>query len=127
MKLWCKIMAIVLALLWVPVTGHCLMENAGFIEADACCVASPEKAPSHSHESSDGACQVESNQFAAHKEEVLQSMVILAVVVFDLSVDELSALSTAIPDGGVAPEDLRPAWHLDLCTSLPARAPSLLS
>jgi hypothetical protein len=124
MKLWCKVMAVVLALLWVPVTGHCLMENAGFIAADACCA---DAAPAHGHEDSHGACQVESNQFAAHKEDFLQSMVIVAVVILDLAAFESTAVTSAISASGVAPVDLRPSWHLDLCTSLPARAPSLLS
>jgi hypothetical protein len=50
--------AILLALLWAPVTSHCLLEDAGVIHHDACCETHDTEA-GHGHDVADGNCRVE--------------------------------------------------------------------
>jgi hypothetical protein len=58
--------AVLLALLWAPVTSHCLLEDAGLIHHDACCEAHEAEA-GHGHDAADGACRVETSSYQLPK------------------------------------------------------------
>lgn len=58
--------AVLLALLWVPVTSHCLLEDAGVIHHDACC-ETRDTAAGHGHDAADGNCRVESSSYQLPK------------------------------------------------------------
>lgn len=129
MTLWMKSWALLLALLWLPVTLHCRLEVADLV-ADTCCQSQHEQhetdAPQQHH--SDNTCQVESNQFAPQKEDlsVAATVVLMVTLLETVPVDSASAVSQ-IHAEDVAARALRPSWQLDLQASLPVRAPSFLS
>ncbi|MGV3754878.1 MAG: hypothetical protein ACO1QS_05810 [Verrucomicrobiota bacterium] len=126
MKLWCKAMALFLALLWVPVSSHCLLEIAELIHHDHCCQPSFGHDHSHGHDAADGNCQVESRQLAGPKQDVLK--VYLLVSLLDnaaFSLPERTSLSGLISDG-VAPPELRPTWQFVSRAAVSPRAPSIL-
>jgi hypothetical protein len=126
MRFWTKSWALLLALLWLPVTSHCLMEVADVLVADACCQADTHSSVPHEHES-EGACQVESNQFAGQKEELGKTFAVLVIALLERIPSDVASQISRVHAEDVASLGLRPAWHLDLCTSVPARAPSFLS
>jgi hypothetical protein len=49
-----------LALLWLPVTSDCLLEQARLIDQDACCETHATSA-GHGYNAADGICQIESS------------------------------------------------------------------
>lgn len=73
MKLWCKVMAAFLALLWLPVSSHCLLEIAELIHHDHCCQPAFGHDHSHGHDAADGNCQVESRQMTVQKQDLSKS------------------------------------------------------
>jgi len=126
MKLWCKAMALFLALLWVPVSSHCLLEIAELIHHDHCCQPSFGHDHSHGHDAADGNCQVESRQLAGQKQEVLKLYLLVALLQnADFSLPERTSSASLISDG-VAPPELRPTWQFVSRAAVTPRAPSVL-
>ncbi len=126
MKPWCKVMAVILALLWLPVTSHCLLEEAGLIHHDACCQTTLGEDHSHGHDAADGSCQVESRQIAAQKHDVLKAVVLVTFLAAgELFSTDLPAV-TSISGDGVAPPELSPTWQFVSRAAVSPRAPSVL-
>lgn len=120
-------MALLLALLWLPLTSHCQLESLTETELASCC-------PSSSTEDNDcgdkGCCTVESARYQSQRNDDLA----VAPVVLLLSViDRPSAVEDALPDEvslGIltaAPPEHARTWHFVSRTALPVRAPSFLS
>lgn len=126
MKLWGKVVALLLAVLWMPVSSHCLLETAELIHHDACCQPDFGGDHSHGHDAADGNCQVESRQLAVQKTDVLKACVLVAL----LSSAEFSNAGTSdgplIAPSGVAPPELTTSWQFVSRTAVPPRAPSIL-
>lgn len=126
MKRWCKVMALLLALLWMPVSSHCLLECAEFIHQDACCQADLSSDHSHGHDAADGNCQVESRQLAAQKHDVLKECLLVALLKsIEFSLPEPSGVAF-IPSEGVAPPELSSSWQFVSRSAVSPRAPSVL-
>jgi len=126
MKLWCKVMAVVLALLWVPVTSHCLLEEAGLIHHNACCQSSLGEDHSHGHDAADGCCQVESRQLAAQKHDVLKAVVLVTFLTASVFSTVDQPVVSSILGEGVAPPELSPTWQFVSRAAVSPRAPSVL-
>ncbi len=126
MKPWCKVMTVILALLWLPVTSHCLLEEAGLIHNVACCQTTLGHDHSHGHDAADGSCQVESRQVFTQKHDVLKVALLVAV----LSAAELFSTDQPAPSSifgdGVAPPELSPTWQFVSRAAVSPRAPSVL-
>ena len=126
MKLWCKVMAVFLALLWVPVSSHCLLETAELIHHDHCCQPAFGHEHSHGHDAADGNCQVESRQLTVQKQDLSKECLLLAL----LKSVEFSSVEAApvsvIRSDGVAPPELSPTWQFVSRAAVSPRAPSIL-
>jgi hypothetical protein len=121
------VMALLLALAWLPLTSHCLLESLTESELISCCAASS----SESDDCSDkGCCSVESAYYQSLRHDdhapapviLLLSVVSLPPMVEHALPDEVRlGILTAAP-----PEHAR-TWHFVSRTALPVRAPSFLS
>jgi hypothetical protein len=126
MKLWCKVMATMLALLWLPVTSHCLLETAEIIHHDHCCEQPFGTGHSHGHDAADGTCQVESRQMPGQKHEVLKTVVLIAVLSLNgFDFPNQPAVQGIVFDG-VAPPELVSSWQFVCRAAVSPRAPSIL-
>jgi hypothetical protein len=126
MKLWCKVMAVFLALLWLPVSSHCLLENAEIIHRDLCCQPDPAHEHSHGHDAADGNCQVESRQITVQKQDLSKESLLLALLK-SIEFSSVEAASVAvIRSDGVAPPELSPTWQFVSRAAVSPRAPSIL-
>lgn len=126
MQSWCKVMAVFLALLWVPVSSHCMLENAELIHRDLCCQPDLGHEHSHGHDAADGNCQVESRQITVQKQDLSKESLLLAL----LKAVEFSSVETApvsiIRSDGVAPPEFSPTWQFVSRAAVSPRAPSVL-
>jgi hypothetical protein len=121
--------AVLLALLWVPVTSHCLMEDAGLIHHDACCETHEAEA-SHGHDAADGTCRVESSGYQLpkpHETLAVPTLPDLLVGCFAMACDlPVSALTPPEPADS-PPRLIAVTWQFSSRAAPSPRAPSRLS
>ncbi|MGN6552806.1 MAG: hypothetical protein ACTHLW_03630 [Verrucomicrobiota bacterium] len=127
MNRWKSIIALLLAMLYLPATGHCALEQVGWIDsAGACCdqtaLADNPQTDSCSYE----CCPIEYALYLSAPHSVSTSPQLAAPVLILLALR-----STADDPQHVAPRCPPPvppkAWQFAFRTALPARAPSCLS
>lgn len=119
---------VLLALLWVPITAHCLLESAGWLPKILCCSdACPGGNPNQGDE--DACKSIESASYKVAGERVVLVVQVLPALITDLleSLDSLSVASgISRPSMVAAPED-PVTWQFTHRTALPPRAPSFAS
>ena len=128
-KRWKAILALLLALIYLPATGHCLLEQAGWLPSGGdCCEASDSTDRSQSVPcASYGCCP---SEFAVYFKAAsgIQSLPTaeIPVCVIAFALDLLPKQSLAPPPESYPPE-LPKIWQFSLRTALPPRAPSFVS
>lgn len=117
------ILAILLALLWVPATTHCRLEMIPGLEFLHCFADTP----------ADSDCEGDSCQSvesASYKPEDTQPVLQVPAIVFDLLRASLSVEPTSAPrttEQTGAPPELPASWQFSRRAALPLRAPPLVS
>jgi len=124
-----KIIALLVAIVWLPAVSHCVMEDAGWIVSDQCCTDPIED--SHDTETAHDectACFFESSAILSIKPDSMVSSVQLELLDFELL--PLPGLVLATPGLNGAQGHADPAVcsrQLALPRICPIRGPSLLS
>ena len=121
-----KILAIMLAVLWVPIASHCLLEDAGLIHHSDCCNSDGD----NDHDAADGICQVEKAGFQLPKFQRVLAEALPYFLTPQLTLDSLLRVEAIPPDilsRAGPPAALRGTWQFSFRTALPPRAPSFVS
>jgi hypothetical protein len=125
------IMTLLLAIVWLPVTSHCLLlESAANFEFLSCCAHEDPSTTQHEDECATDACSVvEEAQYKSSLQRVtvppLDTHVAFELpALHDAPLN--SAASTAHPAADALAR-LTVAWQFSARTALPVRAPSLVS
>jgi hypothetical protein len=127
------ILTILLAVLWMPISSHCLLwEVTSGLESLSCCThtETEEKAPHHDEDCATDSCSVVER---AKYQSFFQRVTVPALdthVLFELLPLPEPALTSKAP--GPHPSDdalarLPVAWQFSARTALPPRAPALVS
>jgi hypothetical protein len=123
-----KAMAVLLALLWVPLATHCDWEHLPGLESLACC----DQAGTAPHQDND--CQtdvcasVESGDYKLEERTVsAPTPVLVAVAVVPLLASALENPSATVPAISSVPIELPQLWQFAFRTAAPPRAPSFVS
>src|SRR5438046_1062407 len=123
-----KIMAVCLALLWLPMTSHCDLEHLPGMEFLACC-AHVDTAP-HQHRDceTDLCASVESGFYKTEERAVDVSAALTSAIIpaLLLSVRAEDSSSSAIVASSV-PDELPQRWQFAFRAAAPPRAPSFVS
>ena len=118
-----------LALAWVPLTSHCILESIPGLEFLRC--ACDTQLPSSSGDpcQDDGCCAVESAQYQSPRQQDLIPIVVFAIIPAEVFGVLQPSLPPEVSLGIVtsAPPDLTTSWQFSLRTALPVRAPSFAS
>ena len=120
MKRLFQIVGLVLTLLWVPITAHCMLENVPGLQFLKCATDTPEGSP----------CQDECSQLESASYKISDTHTdfmppvlteILAFVILKFRADEqpITVIET--------PPEIPSGWQFTFRTALPRRAPSLVS
>ena len=113
-----------LALLWAPVTSHCLFERLPGFEFLACCDHEETSAPHEDEDCSTDACAVVEAGFYK-----LQDQEDLVVAALELELDVFGTvpkIHDVVVTASQPPPDLAVAWQFAYRAALPVRAPSSL-
>ncbi len=133
-----NIMAVVLALLWLPASSHAFLEYAGLIHerhADHADHADHDADASGSHEHDADNHEAADGNYAStssHISAPLPDAVAMPMLFCAPRLNWVSELHVAPPPSGLAPPGTAPPqlshyWQFSFRTALPARAPSLIS
>ena len=122
-------LALMLALAWVPLMSHCQLESASGLQFLRC--ASDDQPPASVPGHCDGAscCAVESGKYQAPSHQQIVPVFALALLPFDLVADSGHSLPPQVSLGllTAAPPELSSTWQFTFRTAPPSRAPSLVS
>ena len=119
--------ALCMAVLYLPTTAHCLLEHAGVVVLENCCPASECDREEETVPGPTGCCPIEFAVYFAPQKAVLTSPL---VVEFPSTVH---SVEIALPEPSILitptqrPPDLVNSWQFSFRTALPPRAPSLVS
>jgi len=123
-----KAMAVLLALLWLPMASHCDLEHLPGLGFLACC-DHPDTAPHQDEDCQTDVCaSVESGNYKTEERAVMAPAPALVEAI-------LTPLATAAPENPSAtvaatssvPIELPQLWQFAFRTAAPPRAPSLVS
>jgi hypothetical protein len=123
-----KWLAIAMALVYLPVSGYCLLETAGFATPVECCAESSsqdhgEQGPCGGY----GCCPIEYAAYSNSDSGVADLATPPAVVFFTVVLlSELPTEATAVRLERLLPDNLK-SWQFSFRTALPPRAPSFVS
>jgi hypothetical protein len=111
-----------LALLWAPITSHCLFERLPGFEFLSCCVHEDASGPHEDEDCSADACAVVESGF--YKLQDHEDLIVAAVELDDFSgqlliQDVVTTLSRPRPTQSIG-------WQFSQRAALPIRAPSFL-
>jgi hypothetical protein len=125
---WKAMIALLLALLYLPATGHCALEQAGwFPEAGDCCEQTASATGSQTSSCAEGCCPVESGDyFSRNKDRTSVMIVAVPAFVMVLALDILPKQSLLVSPES-SPLELLKIWQFAYRTALPPRAPSFVS
>ena len=131
------IVALLLLALWVPLTSHELLEQAGFIHHSDHVVAAANAADTHDHgsddgdgdhDAADGLCRIDWGGVTLKGPAAAAVLLPLWLTVGEdifRQIPGLVALKATPPGWSLSPPPERAAsWHFALRAALPARAPS---
>src|SRR4051812_16020207 len=88
------IVSLLLLVLWMPVTSHCYLEQAGLIFKDDCCSQGESKFPAKGDPCASGCKQVEKAGYKIQNNRTLPAVVLLPLPVFSQP-----ALPQPFPEG----------------------------
>ena len=118
-------MGIILALFWLPITSHCLLERLSGLEFLSCCTHAAEPCANEEKDCETDACAVVEEGFYKVQdngdllpERVFQSSLLLPDIFLAESVKCLP------PSREVSRPELTASWQFAYRASLPIRAPS---
>lgn len=130
MRRFLRFTALLLLAVWLPVTKHCMLEAAGFLDvaseaadASGCCVGSQPCA--------DDSCEIVEQGLTATSVvtvKVLPAQYLATIDFLCVPTDaerEAAEVSPQLIDALDQPLDWVPAWHFEHRAALPSRAPSL--
>ncbi len=123
------LMVALLALAWVPLMSHCLIEVVPGFEFLSCSSDVQTSNEGGDPCKSSGCCAVESAKYQSPRQQEITPIVVVAI----LPAENFDVLEQSLPAQvslGVltaAPPDLPTSWQFSLRTALPVRAPSLAS
>jgi hypothetical protein len=124
-----KIMAVMLLVLWVPTTSHCLIESIDLLPQFLCCSEACAPDGAEPGEDQDGCESLESASYKVDEQVAWVAAPVftawlpefLALVEpVDIGVNSLDALHLVEPD-------LPVTWQFSYRTAAPPRAPSFVS
>jgi hypothetical protein len=122
-------LALMLALAWVPLMSHCKLETVPGLQFLRCAFEdqAPAKAPGHCDGTS--CCAVESGKYQAPDSQQIVPVFALALLPFDVVPDSGQSLPPQVSLGllTAAPPDLSTPWQFTSRTAPLSRAPSVLS
>jgi hypothetical protein len=123
-----KAMALLLAVLWLPIATHCDLANLPGLEFLACCDHS-DVAPHQDENCRQDACDVvESGNYKVEERPVsVPAPALLAVFLLPLVPDNPPALQASPNIATSTPPELPQRWQFVFRTALPPRAPSIAS
>ena len=120
-----------LALAWVPLTSHCILESIPGLEFLRCACDTQLTSTSSRGDpcQDDGCCAVESAQYQSPRQQDLIPIVVFAILPAEVFVVLGPSLPPKVSLGIVtsAPPDLPASWQFSFRTALPVRAPSFIS
>ena len=117
-----------MALLWVLVASHCLLETVPGLDFLRCS-AETQTSATENHGCDDSCCGVESANYQAQRHQDLIPICIVAIVPSDIAIDFEQSLPPEVSLGilTAAPPELSKIWQFLSRTALPVRAPSITS
>lgn len=121
------IFAFVLAGLWLPVTSHCALEEAGLIDEVACDGAAADDA---SRCGRDSCSTVEASHYRMSHAPTMASAPVLLLcgeVYAVIPPAETIIVAPIAPERTDCPPELPRTWHFVARAALPVRAPSVVS
>lgn len=128
MRLARKLIAMLLVVLWVPLTSHCILEDVGVFPMNAGC-AEEASHSGHGHKKNAECCPLESASYFVQKHAdfkhllILKSVPFAVLALFDVPAKEHSEVPTEI----LVPPGFFRTWQWYQSTALPVRAPSAAS
>jgi hypothetical protein len=121
MKRFRTALALLLALIWVPVTMHCALEGVPGLEFLICC-EHEDAAPHQDDDCEADACAVVESGFYKLQDDEVLVVACSELDVFDYELkDETAVLTASRP-----PPDLTVGWQFSSRAALLPRAPSYL-
>jgi len=125
---WKAAVALVLAILYLPVTAHCLLEQAGWLPADGdCCEQRASTDGSTPAPCAYGCCLPEHAVYVSPlKRDSSPLTAEVPVWVTALVADVAPKESLTVPPES-SPPTVQKVWQFIFRTALPPRAPSLVS
>jgi len=119
-----------LAVLWLPVSVHCQLEQLPGLEFLSCCDHEDTTAPHQADDcEGDAGAVVESGLYKSEERQISLPAPDLAPVMFQL-LPSPAPISCILPRSGVGstvPPEFSRIWQFSSRTALPPRAPSLVS
>ena len=122
-----NILALLLTVLWLPATSHCLLESAGFIQTDDCCAAT-ESSCDKGDTCGDECQSLESASYkASDAPQLLGSPELLVTVLLPTATTEQSVPHYGPSLAADRVICLAVGWQFSSRAAIPVRAPSLAS
>ena len=124
-----KMMVVLLALAWVPLTSHCQLESIPGLEFLRCVCDTQASPKSGDSCQDDGCCAVELAKYQSPRQQEITPIVVMAMLpeassgVLEQPLPPEFSLDLLTP----APSGLSTSWQFSFRTALPVRAPSLAS
>lgn len=121
-------MAVVLALLWLPMVSHCGWEHLSGLEFLGCCTSAPADSHQESDCQTDLCASVEAGNYKTEDRAVTAPAPALQVALLTpLPSLALECFTPTIFVPRSVPAELRQRWQFSFRTAAPPRAPSLVS
>jgi hypothetical protein len=125
---WAKVMCLVLAILWVPITTHCAVETLSGYALWVCCFETKDSPHQSNACQEDGCSVVESGHYRIEDDagNIPVPVLLLSIALTRLTEAEFApVISQPIPR--LSPPELLCAWQFSSRAALPVRAPSIAS
>jgi hypothetical protein len=120
-----QLVAIILAVLWVPIVGHCVLEKMPGLEFLQC---AGENGQSDCDDSGDACSELENPNYKLSKTNLEVPQPEFAILFHLLFQDSIrNVLETQPKRLNEVPPEISSSWQFSLRTALPPRAPSLIS
>jgi hypothetical protein len=128
------ILAVVLALLWAPITSHCLLERTPGLEFLSCCQheQGEQKAGHEQEDCSDDPCAVIERGFYKIQEnqDAVPAPALIAAFLVDVVPEQGQVVRDArgeVLRAALPPLNLQASWQFSCRAAGPVRAPTLLA
>ena len=119
--------AVLLAIVYLPAMAHCTLEQAGWFPlGDGCCEQSSASGGSENTSCADGCCLLEGGDFFNNTKGVATVLPLAVSAYLVVALDTLAKPAPSLPPESSPPEFLN-VWQFAYRTALPPRAPSFVS